>query len=78
MQARLVRNTRFVERVVSRWVSRLTHRDVTSALDAWKACVINHKRVTLLGAKMVGLWAHLLVSRAHIVKSPFDTVVGLF
>ena len=70
MQARVLRNTHFVDRVVNRWAFRWAHRDVSSALDAWRAYVINHKRVALLGVKIVRHWACLIVSRAHIRKRP--------
>ena len=47
----LVKNDRrFVERVVAKW----TRRDVSAALNAWRASVSNHRRISMLVARIVG------------------------
>ena len=55
------KNTRWVERVIARWA----RREVGAAFDAWKASVSNHKRVAMLGTRIVGHWTHLSLSRAY-------------
>jgi hypothetical protein len=56
------KNTRFVERVVARW----TRRNVSAALNAWKAYVSiqHHRRVFTLSKRVVRHWTHLQLSQA--------------
>ena len=58
---RLEKNMRFLERVVA----RCTRRDVSAALNGWKASVGNHRRVSMLGVRIVGHRTHLQLSQAY-------------
>jgi hypothetical protein len=76
-------NMRFVERVVARW----TRRDVSAALNAWKAYVSSqhskhHRRVFTRSNRIVGHWTHLQLSpafenwheNAHVLALARDTL----